>query len=131
MPLKVLFAMLSVSNGCFAIMMTSAHPVMAAYGGFVSVVTSAMFSILYERAFFIIADLLQRAKQHLRMATVGADNIDGRTKKYMRRRIESVPATGIQLASFGTFERAAIPIFLDFVVRNIAGALVSFQLSKD
>ena len=62
---------------------------------------------------------------------IGAGNIDGRTKKYMRKRIESVPAVGIQLASFGAFERAAIPIFLDFVVRNIAGTLVSFQLYKD
>ena len=127
--LKVLFMVLGVCNGCFAIMMIAEHPVMAAFASFVSVATSAIFSILYERAFFV-AELMKRANLHVRQAINQARDIDGPMKKYLRKRIEAVPAAGIKLANFATFERAATPIFLDFVVRNTAGLLLSLQFSR-
>ena len=128
--LKVLFTIVGTSNGCFAIMMISQHPVMAAFAGFVSVATSAIFSILYERAFFV-AELMKGANLHVRQAVNQARDIDGPMKKYVRKRMESVPATGIKLANFGTFERPATPTFLDFVVPNAAGLLLSLQFSRD
>ena len=127
--LKVVIMMLVVFNGCFAIIMVSEHPVMAAFGGFVSVATSAVFSILYERAFFV-ADWMKRGNLHLRAAINNASGIDMPTKKYMRKWLESVPAVKIKLANFGAFERAASPIFLDFVVQNTAGLLLSLQFSR-
>ena len=45
-------------------------------------------------------------------------------KKYAERCMWSVPSLGIRVGSFHTFERASTPIFIDFIVRNIAGLLV-------
>ena len=125
---KLLCMIMAISNGCFAIMMASEHPVLATFGGLVSIATTANFSILYERAFFV-AVLMKRANLHLRQAINGASDIDWPTKRYMRKRIESVPPLGIKIGNFGKFERESTPIFLDFVVRNIAGLLLSLQFS--
>ena len=75
---------------------------------------------------------MKRAKQHLRQAIHRAGDIDAPMKRDMRMRkhIESVQAAGIQLGSFGTFERESTPVFLDFVVRNIAGLLLSLRFSQ-
>ena len=117
---------LSISNACFAITMISEHPMMAAFGVLASVVTCLIFSVMYERAFFV-TELVQRAKLQLNMAITQAFDIDGRTKKYMRKRVDSVPAVGIKVSNFHKFERASTPSFLDFVIRNVAGLLLSVR----
>lgn len=124
---KQLCMMLSVSNACFAITMVAEHPVMAAFGVLVSSSVCVVFSVMYERAFFV-TEVMQRAKLQLNMAITQASNIDRRTKTYMRKRVDSVPAVGIKLANFHKFERASTPSFLDFVIRNVAGYLLSRQL---
>ena len=51
--------------------------------------------------------------------------IDGRTKNYTRKRVDAIPAVGIRLENFHTFERAPVPSLLNFVVRNVAGLCLS------
>ena len=127
--LKILCMSLSVSNGCFAVKMIADHPVMAIFGAFVSIASSSIYAILYERAFFL-SDGMKRAKQHLRQVIHRTGGIDSPTKSYLRKRVGSVPPVGIRLGNFGTFEREATPIFVDFVIRNIAGLLLSLRFSQ-
>ena len=125
--LKLHCMFLTISNGSFAIMMMSEHPIMASFGVLVGAGGCVLYSVMYERAFFV-SDLMERAKLNLNAAITNGGHLDGPTRKYMRKRVESVPAVGIKVGSFGTFERASTPIFLDFVMRNIAAVLLSRRL---
>ena len=77
-----------------------------------------------------VAELMKRANLQVRQVINHAHDIHGPMKVYMRKRIESLLAAGIKLPNFGTFEKAVSLIFLDFVVQNAAGLLLSPEFSR-
>ena len=99
-------------------------------GGIFSLVFFAIFSdivtlysILYEKA-FAVPETCQKAKKAVKKEVTGSSLLDRKWKKYAIRCVDSVPNYGIKVGSFHTFERESTPVFIDYIVRNIAGLLV-------
>ena len=81
-----------------------------------------LYSIMYERAFAI--PKLVRVTKSLVMLRAGTVSRTPGFKHRMEQRLRSVPAMGIQVGHFHTFERVATPVFIDYVLRNVVGLLV-------
>jgi len=48
-------------------------------------------------------------------------------RKYWAKVLRSIPRTGIKIGGFGQVEREAVPIFIDFSVKQIVGCLITFK----
>ena len=48
-------------------------------------------------------------------------------KKYWARVLRSIPRTGIKVGGFGQVEREAVPIFIDFSVKQIVTILITLK----
>ena len=81
-----------------------------------------LYSIMYERAFAI--PKLVRVTKSLVLLRARTGSRRHGFKLGMERRLRSVPAMGIQVGHFHTFERVATPVFIDYVLRNVVGLLV-------
>ena len=80
------------------------------------------YSIMYERA-FAIPKMVRLAVAQLLLRT-GTGSCTQRFKNEMGRQLRAIPAIGIQVGHFHTFERVATPVFIDYVLRNVVGLLV-------
>ena len=81
-----------------------------------------LYSVLYEKAFQVPGEFKKARKVVL--LGISRTGMELTYKKYAERCMWSVPGLGIRVGSFHTFERASTPIFIDFIVRNIAGLIV-------
>ena len=48
-------------------------------------------------------------------------------RKYWARVLRSIPRTGIKVGGFGQVEREAVPIFVDFSIKQIVTILITFK----
>ena len=60
------------------------------------------------------------------MKLTSARLVNVKEKKYWKRMLRSVPRMGINVGGFGRVEREAVPIFVDFCVKQIVGLLITF-----
>ena len=96
-----------------------------AHGIFSSIIfadTLGLYSVLYEKA-FAIPDEFKTAKKAM-LIGIRASRLGLIRRAYAKRCVWSIPNAGIRVGSFHTFERLSTPIFVDFVVRNVAGLLL-------
>ena len=80
------------------------------------------YGFVYEKA-FAIPDGVKNVKRKLRVQVQACRNV--RTRKYLCRRIDSVPSLGLKVGEFHVLERESTPIFVDYVVKNIVNLLVT------
>ena len=110
-------------------------PFLAVFTGYIAVVMTMIYGILYEKA-FSIPEKMERLKSEFLSA------VDKTTSKHsqcdltpkllenlraeMEREIEAIRDVGIKVASFHTLERESTPLFVDFVVNQVVSLLVTF-----
>ena len=55
-----------------------------------------------------------------------ASVVNGQERKYWKQILDSFPRMGMNVGGFNRVEREAVPIFMDFSVKQIVGILISF-----
>ena len=61
------------------------------------------------------------------MEIVSAGLVKSEEKKYWGRVLRSMPRMGMRLGGFNQVEREAVPIFIDFSVKQIVSLLLAFK----
>ena len=97
----------------------SADPVFGTVYYVIFGVLTTLYSILYEKA-FSVPKLIRFTRATLLLRVAGHCSF----LKCMRLQLGSIPAIGIQVGYFHTFERVATPVFIDYVLRNVVGLLL-------
>ena len=85
-----------------------------------------IYTVVYAKALLVPAlfdkarvAILQRLSRHRKMGKF--------EKAVMQKQLISIPPLGIKVGEFHVLERTSIPVFLDYVVRNIVSLLVALQ----
>ena len=84
------------------------------------------YSVIYEKA-FSIPDSVEKVKATLLLSLRTRQGHSDKERQLLRRRVASVRCLGISVGGFHYLERTSTPAFVDFVVQNIVGALISFR----
>ena len=82
-----------------------------------------VYAVVYEKA-FAIPENAEAVKKTLLFHRSGRSYEELRL---FRKCIRSVPNWGISVGGFHYMERTSTPQFVNFVVQNVAGALISFN----
>ena len=90
--------------------------------------TSLSYILIYGKAFKTPA--LFKQAVHFALEIVGAEQdrkiLKAIKLKVLARQLRSIPEMGIKVGEFHTLERTSTPVFVDYVVKNIASMLVAF-----
>jgi len=79
---------------------------------------------IYQFA-YKITEKIEKLKEL--MGIKSAFLVDLEDKKYWKRALRSIPRMAINVGSFNRVEREAVPIFLDFSVKQIVSLLITFK----
>ena len=85
---------------------------------------SFIYSVMYEKG-FKVPELIAQVRSAFRMQSSRLGNKHER--KLLKRQVKSVPSVGIKVGEFHMLERTSTPVFLDYVVKNVANMLVTFK----
>ena len=121
---KLLSIGLAIISGYAAIAHFSEYPIFGIMYYVLLFDMVFIYATLYGKTFKIPA-LVTDAKAALVVrAGKWGDRFDGRL---VRREVRSIPSVGIKVGDFQVLERAAIPMFLHYVVTNIVSMLVALE----
>ena len=81
-----------------------------------------LYAFVYQKA-FMIPDGVEKVKRMLQVSIQTCRDV--KYRKYLHRRIKSVPLFGLKVGDFHMLERASTPIFIDYVVTNVVTLLVT------
>ena len=118
---KIFCIYVAVVTGFGAVACSASNPIYGAFSAAIFLDMTAIYGFVYEKAFAIpngIRELKGIMKVHASKQRFWAE------KAEMTKKMQAIPAFGIQVGNFHTMERTSTPIFVDFVVRNLAGLLV-------
>ena len=119
---KFLCITMCTLNGYYMIAHFSADPL---YGGVYVIAfwfLGISYSLMYEKA-HAIPTMIGQTKSTVLLRVRSGVHSPG-LKQKIEIYLRSVPAIGIQVGRFHTFERVATPVFVDFVFGNVMGLLV-------
>ena len=85
-----------------------------------------VYAVVYEKAFSIPTNA-EDVKKTLLLCHGARQSHSHEQIRQFRKCIGSVPNWGISVGGFHYLERTSTPNFVDFVVQNVVGALISFR----
>ena len=120
---------ISIITGYAAIAHFDEHPIFGIMYYVIFANVTVAYSLMYQKAFKIPALFKQIVNAELTKLGPGKDQAISRTaqKKVLVRQFRSFPSMAIKVGQFHSLERTSTPLFLDFVLRNILGMLVTFN----
>ena len=118
---KIYCILLGIVWGYFVVSHMEHFPYFLAFFAIFADVT-LLYSVLYEKAFQVPGELQLVRKKMLLGINCPGRNL--KVRRYGQRCLRTIPSLGIRVGSFHSFEKTSTPIFIDFVIRNIAGLLV-------
>ena len=83
----------------------------------------AFYTVMWDNA-SLIPVMMRELKGQLGL--VAATGRVAHSRYYWRRVCKSIPCTGVRVGGFRSMERDSTPIFMDFVLTNLASLLVAF-----
>ena len=120
--IKLLCITVAIVNGYGAIVHGKEDVVFLLFTCCVTCDIVFFYAFLYEKS-FAIPDGFDSVKRNLTNEMRFMRN--GRLRKILRRKLESIPSVGLKVGDFHILERESIPIFVDFVLKNIVNLLVT------
>ena len=121
--MKIVFLGAAILSGFASIRFLHTNPVLGALYTylFISVIISyvAMFQLAYK-----VKETLEKLKKLMEMKFKGSFRSDW---KYWEKVLRSIPGIGIDVGGFNQVERQAVPIFIDFSIKQIVSLLITFQ----
>ena len=122
--LKVLTLVIVILGGSSAIRIIHISPVLGLLYGSIAFTVLIGFIGMFQFAYKVtekVEELMECMK--VKSASV----VNGQERRYWKRILESFPRMGMRLGGFNRVEREAVPIFMDFSVKQIFGILISFK----
>jgi len=86
----------------------------------VIIIFIGMFQFAYK-----VTEKVEKLMEVMEVKSAGLVNLS--EKKYWKRRLRSIPRMGMRVGGFGRVEREAVPIFVDFCVKQIVTLLITFK----
>jgi len=119
---KVLALVLTIFCGSSAIRLIHTNPILGGLYAYLGLATCICFIGIYRFA-YAITEKFQDLKRL--MEIISGSLVRPEEKKYWKMVLRSVPSSrmGLSLGGFHQVERQAVPIFMDFVVKQIVGLL--------
>ena len=85
-----------------------------------------IYTVVYAKA-MLVPSLFKQEKRAVRYRAGRSRKMNKVENTILQTRLLSIPSVGIKVGEFYTFERNSIPVFLDYVLRNIVSMLVAYQ----
>lgn len=85
-----------------------------------------IYTVVYDKAFQVPA-LFSKAKVAIQHRASKSQKMNKAEYSILRKRLMSIPPVGIKVGEFHAFERTSIPVFLDYVLRNIVSMLLAYN----
>ena len=106
-------------------------PFLALFTGYIAVLLTLVYGILYQKAFSIPEkmELLKNGFLNSAQKSTSTTTLDDKSPRIlseMNREIRGIRNVGVKVGSFHTLERESTPNFVDFVLRNVVSLLVTF-----
>ena len=122
--LKVYCLTGTILGGFSAILLIHTNPVLGglyAYSGLAPIIVFiGTFQFSYK-----VTEKLEDLKNWMEIVSTGL--ISEEERKYWARVLRSIPRMGMSLGGFNKVEREAVPIFIDFCIKQIVSLLLAFQ----
>ena len=122
--LKVLFLCATIFGGFSAIRLIHTSPILGclyAYCFFVAIVIYiGLFQFSYK-----VTESVDKLKESMELKS--AHVVRFGEKKYWKRALRSIPSMGVNVGGFNQVERQAVPIFIDFSLKQIVSLLITLK----
>ena len=122
--LKLFWLTCTVLAGFSAIRLTHTNPVL----GFLYAYLCLTSIILYVGMFQFSYKVTQKFENLTNlMENVSGGLVNSKERKYWDRVLRSIPRMGMSLGGFNQVEREAVPIFIDFCLKQIVSLLLAVK----
>ena len=85
-----------------------------------------IYTVVYQRALQLPA-LFKKAKIYAQLCASLSHTNNRNQRMILQRQLMSIPPIGIKVGEFHILERISIPMFLDYVLRNVVSLLVAYK----
>ena len=121
--LKLLCLSIPILCGFSSIRLIHSNPVL----GFLYIVIGFAAIIIYIGMFHFAYKVTEKIEDLLELMEIKSISVvNAGEGKYWARVLRSIPRMGMRVGGFHQVERNAVPQFMDFVITQIVGLLVSF-----
>ena len=119
---KVLFLATTILGGFSAIRLIHTNPVLGCLYTY-----ACLIGIILDIGFFQFAYKVSEKMEDLTklMEITSAGLVNPEERKYWARDLRSIPRMGIHLGGFNRVEREAVPIFIDFCLKQMVSLLLA------
>ena len=115
---------MTILSGFSSIRLVHTNPVLGCLYNYVFIVVIIAYIGMFQFA-YKVTEKLEKLKELMEMKSVCLVNLE--EKKYWKRALRSIPRMGINVGGFNQVERQAVPIFIDFSLKQIVSLLLAFK----
>ena len=120
--IKVNFLCLTILCGFSSIRLIHTNPFLGCLYIYLFLFSIVNYIGMFQFA-FKVTEKVEQLKESMEIKSAGLVNLAD--KKYWKRALRSIPRMGINVGGFSRVEREAVPIFIDFSVKQIVSALLA------
>ena len=121
---KVLILGVTILGGFAAIRLIHTNPVFGCLYAYLFFVGIVLYIGIFQVAYKVTEKLEDMTK---RMEILSSGLVNPGERKYWARVLRSFPQMGIKVGGFNRVERQAVPIYIDFSVKQIVSLLLAFK----
>ena len=121
---KVFYLSLTILSGFSAIRLIHTNPDFGFLYTYICFLCSALFIGMFQFA-YKVTEALENLRKWMEILSVDLVNVEER--KYWAGVFKSIPRMGMSLGIFNRVEREAVPIFIDFCLKQIVSLLLAFK----
>ena len=121
---KVVLLGVTILSGFSAIHLVRTNPVLGCFYAYILLLCIIAYVGMFQFAYKVTEKLEDLTK---RMKIMSGYIVSPEERKYWARVLRSIPRMGMSLGGFNKVEREAVPIFIDFCIKQIVSLLLAFQ----
>ena len=122
--LKLILLCATILCGFSSIRLLRTNPILGCLYTYVFLAAIIIYIGLFQFA-HKVTEKVEKLKELMEMKSSYVVNLE--EKKYWRRALRSIPRMGINVGGFNQVERQAVPIFIDFSLKQIVSLLLAFK----
>ena len=121
---KLTLLSMTILGGFSAIRIIHRNPILGFLYGAIALAVIIIYIGMFQFA-YTVTEKIDKLLKIMEIKSTSLVNLAER--KYWAKVLRSIPRTGIKIGGFGQVEREAVPIFIDFSVKQIVGCLITFK----
>ena len=121
---KVLFLIMTILAGFSSIRLMRTNPILGCLYTYMCLLAIILYVGMFQFA-YKVTEKIEKLTEVMEVKSASLVNLI--EKKYWKKRFKSIPRMGMKLSGFNRVEREAVPIFVDFCVKQIVTLLITFK----